>query len=84
MSDINDDPLQTISQMLNSGEDEIENSNYSVSVENRFGALGGAQEVGYGEWMEQRNKRRRANTGSVDIETFEILPQDKKLTALFS
>lgn len=68
--------------------DGIDNNlEYSVETENSYSVLDGEEPVVEAErgWTEvQRSKRRRANTGSVDEQTFHTMTNDEKLSVIFS
>lgn len=55
----------------------------SVETDNQFGALEGVSEDN-DLWETQERKRKRANTGSVSNETFNSMPSDEKLSAIFA
>lgn len=54
----------------------------NIDTDNRFSALDGTgQDEGF---QEQLRKRKRANTGSVDSDTFSSLTSDEKLGVIFN
>ena len=74
--------------MQQASQDDLFQSQYFTG--NRFQALsegvgypmnGGGSDV---DWREQRRKRKRYETGSVDLETFCKMSSDEKLIALFT
>lgn len=74
--------------MQQASQDDIFQSQYFTG--NRFQTLsegvgytmnGGGSDV---DWREQRRKRKRYETGSVDLETFCKMSSDEKLIALFT
>lgn len=66
--------------------DNLDNMISGLCSQNRFSSLDKRVGLDSGnEWRNgQRNKRRRNNTGSVDLDTFSSMSNEGKLNALFS
>ena len=61
-------------------EDDSIGREYSVETSNGFGVLAEGRQM---DISVPRSKRKRANTGSVDEETFQKLPNDQQMGIMF-
>ena len=57
---------------------------YSIETRNEYELLRGASQENDNDWSEvHRSKRKRANTGSIDENTFQRMSNDDKLGVIF-